>query len=38
MDILHEIIETADNIMSELEETDFMNNIFFVTHSNFVEN
>lgn len=29
MDILHEIIETADNIMSELEETDFYEQYLF---------
>ena len=29
MDILHEIIETADNIMSELEETDFYEQYIF---------
>lgn len=29
MDILHEIIETADNIMSDLEETDFYEQYIF---------
>ena len=29
MDILHEIIETADNIMNELEETDFYEQYIF---------
>lgn len=29
MDILHEIIETADNIMSNLEETDFYEQYIF---------
>jgi hypothetical protein len=29
MDILHEIIETADNIMSELQETDFFEKYMF---------
>lgn len=29
MDILHEIVETADNIMSDLEETDFYEQYIF---------